>query len=88
MSDNLTSKEYTPQELKGRGFKFECGFEILMASNIPAGGGISSSSALECGFAFAVIDTFIENVQNAYVKAIGYKAGFFVCETGDGVSLL
>jgi len=88
MADNLTSKEYTPQELKGRGFKFECGFEILMASNIPAGGGISSSSALECGFAFAVIDTFIENVQNAYVKAIGYKAGFFVCETGDGVSLL
>lgn len=64
MADNLTSKEYTPQQLKGRGFKFEC------------------------GFAFAVIDTFIENVQNAYVKAIGYKAGFFVCETGDGVSLL
>lgn len=24
MADNLTSKEYTPQELKGRGFKFEC----------------------------------------------------------------
>ena len=46
------------QQLKERGFKFDCGFEILMASNIPAGGGISSSSALECGFAFAVIDTF------------------------------
>jgi len=46
------------QQLKERGFKFDYGFEILMASNIPAGGGISSSSALECGFAFAVIDTF------------------------------
>ena len=46
------------QQLKERGFKFDCGFEILMASNIPAGGGISSSSALECGFAFAVIDIF------------------------------
>ena len=31
------------------------------------------------------LDSFIENVQAAYVKAIGYKAGFFVCETGDGV---
>ena len=46
------------QQLKERGFVFDCGFEILMASNIPAGGGISSSSALECGFAYAVIDTF------------------------------
>ena len=34
------------------------------------------------------IEAFIENVQNAYVKAIGYKAGFFVCETGDGVKAL
>ena len=86
MSDNLTSKEYTPQELKGRGFKFECGFEILMASNIPAGAGFGG-----CAIALVhkdKIDTFIENVQSAYVKAIGYKAGFFVCETGDGVSLL
>ena len=41
-------------QLKEKGFVFDCGFEILMASNIPAGGGISSSSALECGFAFAV----------------------------------
>ena len=34
------------------------------------------------------IDSFIENVQCAYEKAIGYKAGFFVCETGDGVARL
>ena len=32
------------------------------------------------------IESFIENVQTAYEKAIGYKAGFFVCETGDGVT--
>ena len=34
------------------------------------------------------IDSFIENVQSTYEKTIGYKAGFFVCETGDGVSKL
>ncbi len=33
-------------EIKNSGFVFPCGFEILMVSNIPAGGGISSSSAL------------------------------------------
>ena len=34
------------------------------------------------------IDSFISNVQTAYEKAIGYKAGFFVCETGDGVTAI
>ncbi|MBQ5384113.1 MAG: galactokinase, partial [Treponema sp.] len=32
------------------------------------------------------IDTFIENVQKAYTEKIGYAAGFFACESGDGVS--
>ena len=32
------------------------------------------------------LDAFIENVQTAYEATIGHKAGFFVCETGDGVS--
>ncbi len=59
------------QQLKGRGFKFECGFEILMASNIPAGGGISSSSALECGFAFAVIDTFSFSLDRIEIAKLG-----------------
>ena len=59
------------QQLKERGFKFECGFEILMASNIPAGGGISSSSALECGFAYAVIDTFGFNLDRIEIAKLG-----------------
>ena len=32
------------------------------------------------------LDSFIENVQSTYEKNIGYKAGFFVCESGDGVT--
>lgn len=59
------------QQLKEKGFSFECGFEILMASNIPAGGGISSSSALECGFAYAVIDTFGFNLDRIEIAKLG-----------------
>lgn len=59
------------QQLKEKGFKFDCGFEILMASNIPAGGGISSSSALECGFAYAVIDTFGFDMDRIEIAKLG-----------------
>ena len=59
------------QQLKEKGYSFESGFEILMASNIPAGGGISSSSALECGFAYAVIDTFGFNLDRIEIAKLG-----------------
>ncbi|MBR4823337.1 MAG: galactokinase [Spirochaetaceae bacterium] len=59
------------QQLKERGCAFDCGFEILMASNIPAGGGISSSSALECGFAYAVIDTFGFKLDRVEIAKLG-----------------
>ena len=59
------------QQLKEKGFSFESGFEILMASNIPAGGGISSSSALECGFAYAVIDTFNFKLDRIEIAKLG-----------------
>ena len=59
------------QQLKERGCAFDCGFEILMASNIPAGGGISSSSALECGFAYAVIDTFGIKLDRVEIAKLG-----------------
>ena len=32
------------------------------------------------------VNDFIANVQAEYSKKIGYEAGFFACETGDGVS--
>ena len=32
------------------------------------------------------VDAFIENVQREYVAKIGYEAGFFACESGDGVA--
>ncbi|MBR1537339.1 MAG: galactokinase [Treponema sp.] len=58
-------------QLKTKGCKFPCGFEILMASNVPAGGGISSSSALECGFAYAVSETFSFNIDRVEIAKLG-----------------
>lgn len=58
-------------QLKAKGCAFPCGFEILMVSNVPAGGGISSSSALECGFAFAVSETFGFNLSRVEIAKLG-----------------
>lgn len=58
-------------QLKARGCKFECGFEVLMVSNVPAGGGISSSSALECGFAYAVIETYGFDIDRVEIAKLG-----------------
>ena len=58
-------------QLKAKGYKFPCGFEVLMVSNIPAGGGISSSSALECGFAYAVSETFGFNIDRIEIAKLG-----------------
>lgn len=58
-------------QIKALGYKLPCGFEILMASNVPAGGGISSSSALECGFAYAVSDTFELGIDRIEIAKLG-----------------
>lgn len=58
-------------QLKARDFRFPCGFEILMVSNVPAGGGISSSSALECGFAYAVSETFGFQLDRVEIAKLG-----------------
>ncbi len=58
-------------QLKEKSFDFPCGFEVLIASNIPAGGGISSSSALECGFAYAVSETFGFKLSRIEIAKLG-----------------
>lgn len=58
-------------QMKARGYEFDRGFEILMASNVPAGGGISSSSALECGFAYAVSETFGFSIDRVEIAKLG-----------------
>ena len=58
-------------QLTAKGYKLDSGFEILMVSNVPAGGGISSSSALECGFAYAVSDSFGLNIDRVEIAKLG-----------------
>ena len=58
-------------QLKEKGYKFDSGFDVLIASNVPAGGGISSSSALECGFAYAVSETFGFGLDRVEIAKLG-----------------
>ncbi|MGN0729197.1 galactokinase [Treponema sp.] len=58
-------------QMKERGFHFDCGFEVLMVSNVPSAGGISSSSALECGFAYAVSETFGFGISRVEIAKLG-----------------
>ena len=60
--------------MKKKGFSFPCGFEVLIASNVPSAGGISSSSALECGFAWAVSETFGFNISRKDIALMGQQS--------------
>lgn len=72
-------------QLKERGFVFDSGFELLLASNIPAGGGISSSSALECGFAFALCQTFGFDLSPVEIAKIGQMSEHRFMNTKCGI---
>lgn len=60
--------------LKRRGCVFPCGFDVLMVSNVPPAGGISSSSALECGFAYAVSEIFGFDISRKDIALIGQQS--------------
>lgn len=72
-------------QLKQRGCTFDKGFEILMASNIPAGGGISSSSALECGFAYAVSETYGFNISRIDIAKLGQMSEHHFMNVNCGI---
>lgn len=60
--------------MKKRGLSFPCGFEVLIASNVPSAGGISSSSALECGFAWAVSESFDFKLSRKDIALMGQQS--------------
>ena len=60
--------------MKKNGSSFSSGFEVLIASNVPAAGGISSSSALECGFAWAVNQTFDFGLSRKDIALMGQQS--------------
>lgn len=60
--------------MKKHGCTLPCGFEVLIASNVPSAGGISSSSALECGFAWAVNQTFELGLSRKDIALMGQQS--------------
>ncbi len=60
--------------LRRRGTSIPSGFDVLMVSNVPPAGGISSSSALECGFAYAVSELFNLNISRKDIALIGQQS--------------
>ncbi len=60
--------------LRDGGHQVDRGFEILMFSNIPAGGGVSSSAALEVGFAWALKELFGLNLDRVEAAKLGQRS--------------
>lgn len=60
--------------LKKRGAKFSSGFEVLLLSQIPSAAGISSSSALECGFTFGICQLFDFTFSRKEIALIGQQS--------------
>lgn len=60
-------------QLKERGLKMT-GFKIVFTSTIPIGSGLSSSAAVECGFAFAMNEIFNLGLTKTEIALIGQKS--------------
>lgn len=60
--------------MKRTGHDLQNGFDVLLASNVPPAGGISSSSALECGFAYAVSETFNMGISRKDIALMGQRS--------------
>lgn len=51
-----------------------CGLEIVFSSTIPMGAGLSSSAALECGFAYILNELFDLQISKREIAVIGQKS--------------
>lgn len=51
-----------------------CGMEIVFSSTIPMGSGLSSSAALECGFAYILNELFDLHLTRKEIAVIGQKS--------------
>lgn len=51
-----------------------CGMEIAFSSTIPMGAGLSSSAALECGFAYILNELFDLQISKKDIAVIGQKS--------------
>lgn len=61
------------QQMKERGFAMK-GLNIAFSSTVPMGAGLSSSAAVECGYAFALNKIFDLNLTKEEIALIGQKS--------------
>ena len=64
-------------QLKLKGYKIG-GFNCVFSSNIPAGSGLSSSAALECGFLFGINEIFNLGIKSIDIALMGQNAEHWV----------
>ncbi len=60
--------------LRGLAHRPDAGFDLLMFSTIPAGGGVSSSAALEVGFAYALSEMYGFGIDRVELARIGQRS--------------
>ncbi|MEP4532877.1 MAG: galactokinase [Cyclobacteriaceae bacterium] len=61
-------------QLRKRGATVDKGFDMIFSSNVPAGSGMSSSAAIECGFGYALNEMFDLGFSKPEIATIGQMA--------------
>ncbi|MGD9128813.1 MAG: galactokinase, partial [Planctomycetia bacterium] len=74
----------TISQLKERGYTPE-GFDCVFAGNVPIGAGMSSSAALECGFATVISELFGFKIEKTAIAHIGQQAEHRFAGTKCGI---
>ena len=59
---------------EGKGFKMDCGLDIVIGGDIPAGAGLSSSASLEVLTGVMLRDMFGFDISNQDIALLGQKA--------------
>ena len=71
--------------LAGRGFEMDCGLDIVIGGDIPAGAGLSSSAALEVLTGIMLRDMFGFDISNQEIALLGQKAENEYCGLNCGI---
>jgi len=69
----------------GRGFEMDCGLDIVIGGDIPAGAGLSSSAALEVLTGVMLRDMFGFDISNQEIALLGRKAENEYCGLNCGI---
>ena len=69
----------------GRGYEMDCGLDVVIGGDIPAGAGLSSSAALEVLTGVMLRDLFGFDISNEEIAVLGQKAENDYCGLNCGI---